>query len=71
LQISQKSLDKPSHFGKICGPFQFPLQISEDLHFLLLQDLQEDFEEMNGFSLPSNVFFLFFFLLVRFRATLC
>lgn len=33
LQISQRSLDKPSHFGKMHCPFQFPLQISEDLHF--------------------------------------
>jgi len=53
LQISQKSLDKPSHFGKMCGPFQFPLQISEDL--------QEDFVEMNGFSFPSNPSIHFFF----------
>ncbi len=33
LQISQRSLDKPSHFGKMCCLLQFPLQISEDLYF--------------------------------------
>ncbi len=32
LQISQRSLDKPSHFGKMCCLLQFPLQISEDLY---------------------------------------
>lgn len=33
LQISQRSLDKPSHFGMMCCLLQFPLQISEDLYF--------------------------------------
>lgn len=59
LQISQRSLDKPSHFGKMCCPLQFPLQISEDLYFF------QDSVEVNWF--PLQAIQCFFLLSVRFR----
>lgn len=59
LQISLRSLDKPSHFGKMCCPLQFPLQISEDLYYF------QDSVEVNGF--PLQAIQCFFLLSVQFR----
>ncbi len=57
LQISQRSLDKPSHFGKMCL-LQFPLQISEDLYFSRLY---------RGECVSPSGHPMFFLLSARFR----